>query len=300
MFVLHLRPARVKARDAAVAEVVALLRDLGGKKASGGPLAEQKGVAWVTVPADRRTEAVERLQHLGYVGRIDGVEPAPDGARRSQRHTRWRGRDVVLSPVYDEPDSDFRHEAPDARTFLLEGADGVVRPVTGYRGGSGPLEHRALPVVDARLLVNLVHAPGLGTLLDPFAGGGGVVLEAVRAGWSAVSLDPDPTLRHGLKAYGARHAVADAARLPFRDGSVDAVATEPPYHDSATDTVVSAVTEMARVLRPGARASLLVAGHQIGPVTGAGRKAGFGIELASPVNRKGTDVACVVMVRPPA
>ncbi len=296
--VLHLRAARLKARELAVAEVVALLRDLDAQPANGGPLAETRGVAWVSLPAEHKATAAARLCRLGYSEAVDIVEsPGDEHPERPVRLTRWRRRAVALRSVYSEPDPLLREDAPDRRTFLLQCGDGMVRPVVGYRGGGRVLEHRALPVVDARLLVNLVHAPNRGVLLDPYAGAGGVVLEAVRAGWSTVSLDSDPSLRFGLAAFGAQHLVADATALPLRPRSVDAVATEPPYHRSAKHDVSASIGEMARVLRPGGRASLLVAADQLEGLTEAGRAHGFQLDLATAVDRKGTAVACLVMTR---
>jgi hypothetical protein len=296
VLVLHLRSARLKAREVAVAEVVAVLRDLDARPATGGPLAETRGVVWVSVPAEHKATAAARLSHLGYSEAVEVVEwpgeASPEGAVRL---TRWRRREVALRSVYSEPDAMLRREAPDRRTFLLECGDGVVRPVTGYRGGRRALEHRALPAVDARLLVNLVHSPTRGVLLDPYAGAGGVVLAALRAGWSTISLDSDPSLRFGLAAFGAKHLLADATALPLRAGSVDVVATEPPYHRSAKGDVLASVGEMARVLRRGGRASLLVAADQLEDLIEAGRACGFEIDLATSIDRKGTAVACLVM-----
>jgi hypothetical protein len=298
VLVLHLRPARLKAREVAVAEVVALLRDLGACPARAGPLSEARGVAWVTVPAEHKATVAARLSRLGYSGAVEIVEsPEEEGAKGAVRPARWRRRDVLLRSVYSEPDAVLRREAPDRRTFLLECGDGVVRPVTGYRGGRSALERRALPAVDARLLVNLVHSPVRGALLDPYAGAGGVVLAATRAGWSTISVDSDQSLRFGLAGSGAKHLVANATALPLQSGSVDAVATEPPYHESAERDVLASIGEMARVLRPGGRASLLVAAAQLEHVAETGRACGFEIDLAMPVDRKGTEVACVAMTR---
>jgi hypothetical protein len=129
--------------------------------------------------------------------------------------------------VYQEPDGLLREHAPDRRSFLLECGDGVVRRIVGYRGGPGPLEHRALPVVDARLLVNLVANPARGRLLDTFAGAGGLLREARAAGWTTLGLDVDPLVRHGLAEIADFHLVGDARALPLATGSID-VATEPP------------------------------------------------------------------------
>jgi demethylmenaquinone methyltransferase/2-methoxy-6-polyprenyl-1,4-benzoquinol methylase len=148
-------------------------------------------------------------------------------------------------------------------------------------------------VYDARMLVNLA-APRQGEVfLDPFAGIGGIVREAAAGGCGiTLSTDIDPALRHGLRAMsGNRHAVADASRLPFGNATVDAVATEPPYHAEATAAVHGALREMRRVLRPGGRLAVLCAASQADGLRAEAAAAG-GLEgfLDAPVNRKGLDV----------
>jgi hypothetical protein len=298
--VLHLRRSRRKARDAAVAEVAALVGHRGGRSLGGGPLSEGSGVAWLALDDTPATLIAERLRFLGYTNAVELVRPADEVEDPDEAwpRARWKGRDVILVPVYAEPDDALRTGAPDQRSFLLECGDGVVRRIEGYRGGRGTLEHRALPVADARLLVNLVANPSRGRLLDPFAGAGGVVIQARAAGWRTYSADADPTLRYGLAELADAHAVADAAALPFATGSVDAVATEPPYHSMALDIAVAAVPEIARVLRPGGRASVLVGADQAEAVRSAGKRAGLTSELDTPIDRRGTPVVCICWVSP--
>lgn len=277
-----------------MAEVVSLLRDTGARPAPGGPLSEVPGVAWVTVPDEKLPDALTRLTGLGYTGEIDLVAPLEEADPQDEPVVvRWKRRDVMLVRVYEESDESLLPGAPDRRTFLLECGDGVVRPITGYRGGRGPLERRALPVIDARLLANLVAVNGCGRFLEPFAGAGGVVIAANQRGFTTVSVDRDPALRYGLAALAGQHIVGDASKLPFTSNSFDAVASEPPYHPEVLNTVVQAVFEMARVLRPGGRLALLLAAEQVEAVREAGGRAGLSPELDVPINRKGTSVACL-------
>lgn len=295
--VLQLRTARRKARSAAVAEVVALVEDLGGRALSGGPLSEVAGTAWVAVKSSSIDELSSRISALGYSSSVRLAVPEEEAESRDESwsRVRWRGRSHVLQPVYNEPTADMQAEAPDRRSFLLECGDGVVRRIEGYRGGRGPLEHRALPVADARLLVNLVGR-ARGAMLDPFAGAGSVMIYGRRAGWSTVSLDVDPTLRFGLAELAGVHVVGDATRLPFASSSFDAIATEPPYHESALEFIAPFIAESARVLRPGARMSLLVGAHQANAVRLAGRGAGLTMDLDVDIDRKGTSVTCLRML----
>jgi tRNA G10 N-methylase Trm11 len=125
-----------------------------------------------------------------------------------------------------------------------------------------------------------------------------VVVAAGRAGWTTVSADVDPAVWPGLaELSGGRHLVADAAALPLAALTADALATEPPYHESATASVVAAVAEAARVLRPGARLAMLVATAQAPAVRVAAGTSGLAIDLDVAIDRKGTDVTCLRMVR---
>jgi len=120
-----------------------------------------------------------------------------------------------LVRLYEEDAALLRDRAPDRRLFALQTGDGQQRLIRGYRGDGGALSRRALAVCDSRLLVNLVHASEGATFLDPFAGIGGIVLEALDSGYRVMSSDLDPILRPGLEQLGSVHYVSDACHLPI-------------------------------------------------------------------------------------
>ncbi|HEX5502821.1 MAG TPA: methyltransferase domain-containing protein [Thermomicrobiales bacterium] len=300
LLICHLRPARRKARAVAAAEALALLRDLGPTAPPVGPLAERGGVFWVALPAGAVAAALPRLPRLGYTRAVELLEPL-DAARPEEggqggtmpaEPVRWHGRTWRPARVYEEDAAALRERAPDRRVFMLETAGGV-RAVRGYRGDGGALSRRGLPVADARLLVNLAAPPTGGLVLDPFAGVGGVVLEALAGGYAVASCDRDPALRHGLARLGARHCVADARALPYRDGAVAAVATEPPYDPAAVLIVVAALAELARVLRPGGRVAILAAAGQAEGLRRAAAALGLAPLLDAAIDRKGLAVVAL-------
>lgn len=92
----------------------------------------------------------------------------------------------------------------------------------------------------ARALVNLTEARQGDTLLDPFCGTGGIVLEAALLGLKAIGSDIDPEMvegcRQNLEHFGtsAMVEVSDIGDIHENFGMVKAVATDPPYGRAAS------------------------------------------------------------------
>jgi hypothetical protein len=294
LLIFHLRQARRKARAAGVAEALGLLRDLQATAPESGPLSERGGLFWISLPHDAVDQAIERLPRLGYTEAVDLLERTTSTRRKfASAQVRWRGADCKLVRVYEEETEAIREQAPDRRVFLFESTAGEVRPVKGYRGDGKPLSRRALPVYDARLLVNLVNSSRGGVFLDPFAGVGGIILEALASGYRVLSVDVDSTLRHGLAELGARHCVGEAQHLPFSAETVEAIATEPPYDPQAETAVIDSLNEMYRLLKKEGRLALLCAAWQAPGLRQKAETLGLEPYLDSPINRKGTE--CVVL-----
>ena len=155
----------------------------------------------------------------GYTYAVDMLEPLQEQfashRNASPQVVRWKGSAYWLARLYEEDADLLRDRPPDRRLFALETEAGESRVIRGYRGDGGALSRRALAVCDARLLVNLVHASEGATFLEPFAGVGGIVLDALDSGYRVISADIDPILRPGLERLGSTHYVADARCLPF-------------------------------------------------------------------------------------
>ena len=304
VLIFHLRPARRKARNVALLETLRLLHDLEPAALPGGPLSEQGGVFWVSLPVRSLSAASSRFTRLGYTTAVDLVQPvqsdhvaAGEAAGAAERMTRWRRRLYRLVRLYTEDPEALREMAPDRRTFLYMNAHGEIRPVQGYRGDGKALSRRGLPVCDARMLVNLVWRPERGVLLDPFAGVGGIVIEAVASGWSVVSCDADHALRHGLADLAMAHYVTDARKLPLDGETVQAIATEPPYDQIAAEMLGPALREMYRVLQPGGCIALLCAAWQADTLRGHALELGLRSYLDTPIDRKGTGVVALAWAK---
>jgi tRNA (guanine10-N2)-dimethyltransferase len=93
----------------------------------------------------------------------------------------------------------------------------------------------------ARALVNLTGVRRGQTLLDPFCGTGGILMEAALVGAKAIGSDISGVMIEGCKEnmshFGAewdRLEAIDIGEVPGHIGEVDAVATDPPYGRSAS------------------------------------------------------------------
>ncbi|MGQ9583580.1 MAG: methyltransferase domain-containing protein [Thermoplasmatota archaeon] len=96
----------------------------------------------------------------------------------------------------------------------------------------------SLPPKLARAMVNLTAVPSGSTVLDPFCGTGGILIEAGEMGVGVVGGDIDPRMVEGCGRNLAHYGVAgfelhkaDVGELPrlLKGRTVDGVVTDPPY-----------------------------------------------------------------------
>ena len=109
---------------------------------------------------------------------------------------------------------------------------GLIAP---RRPRKRPVFHPStMPPKIARCMVNLARASPGGTFSDPFAGVGGISIEAAVMGCRVVGIDASLGMLRGLQRnfkYFGLEALGllngDARRTPLHD--LDAIATDPPY-----------------------------------------------------------------------
>lgn len=132
--------------------------------------------------------------------------------------------------------------------------------------GSGRATERqgALRPVVAAAMIRLAGEPP-GRLLDPCCGTGTLLGEALSAGWDALGSDVDPEAVAMARENVPQAVVdrADVLDLPHDDATFDAVASNLPFGrqfqiDDPARWLHRALTEMARVTRPGGRVVVLV------------------------------------------
>lgn len=138
-----------------------------------------------------------------------------------------------------------RQDAIDERiqTYYGEVFDENVRLTT--RSPQGPVEFlRTQEIIRA-------HVPA-GRILD-IGGGAGIHARALQhAGYDVDLIDPVPRHVDQAQRAGIRAQAADARELPFSDAVFDAaLMLGPLYHLASHDDRLKAISEAARVVRPG-------------------------------------------------
>lgn len=120
----------------------------------------------------------------------------------------------------------------------------------------------------ARSLVNLTQARAGETLLDPFAGTCGILIEACLIGVQGLGIEVQAGLVKGakcnLQSLDCSLLLGDAKRLPLKESSVDAAVLDIPYGRSAKIMAKSkdlllqeSLSELFRVIRPGQRMAIV-------------------------------------------
>jgi demethylmenaquinone methyltransferase/2-methoxy-6-polyprenyl-1,4-benzoquinol methylase len=124
-----------------------------------------------------------------------------------------------------------------------------------------------------RRTVRTLHLPGGSTVLDLACGTGDLCRELAAAGYRPIGMD----LSFGMLAAARTTAPlvhADALRLPVGDGTVDGITCGFALRNFVD--LAPFLSELARVLRPGGRISLLEVAEPPNPVLRWGHSVYFG------------------------
>lgn len=175
-----------------------------------------------------------------------------------------------------EPDTVVRMQMCDAVHLYIEqrvtDTDLLEKRKVGERPFFSPI---SLHPKFARALINLTGVKRGGTVLDPFCGTGGIVIEAAEMGMRAIASDFDEEMvigcQENMDFYGLELAdfdTVDIGEIGERFHEVDAVCTDPPYGRSTKtggeniDHIYARAGEsIPRSLRQGARAGIVLPHH---------------------------------------
>jgi tRNA (guanine10-N2)-dimethyltransferase len=116
----------------------------------------------------------------------------------------------------------------------------------------------------ARAITNLSKIKHGELFLDPFCGTAGILIEAGILGARVLGIDAQEKIVRGacmnLSAFGLDYTLVkgDARMMPFKEGTISAIVTDPPYGRSAAVLAESlenlyscALKDIQRVLKPG-------------------------------------------------
>lgn len=304
LIVFALRNSRIKAKQLAIMEAYFALSTVGGIFVSNGPLGDVKGVFSFFVPIQRLEEVRHILKGIGYCNRFYILDFRSE---QSENHTDiisinelvWKGKRFSLHTFLIQDASIYEAQSPHNRKFIIMDHNNEEKVVHGYRGDGTETGRRALPVEDGRCLVNLSSPYNAKMMLDPFAGGGGIVFQAkyLNAALDVYSIDIDPIVAPGLQFYGSRHAVGDARDIQFEAQQFDSIVTEVPFASSATDTVIQAIEHLKVFLKDDGQIVMMSGVEQAMMLDQFVRSIGFYNYVFEQINRKGTDVAIMAWTK---
>lgn len=215
---------------------------------------------WIHLDASP-AEVAALAPDLGYTEGILHLQPEPyqgedlQPVGRGRWYTGWireQDQKIYQTEVYVQDTDALLAEAPNNRTF-------EIREDSGQREAVGHRAHRALSPLDARFILNVAQPRPTDRILDPFAGYGGLVHEAVRRGLTITASDIDPLLSPGLADLDPHaYIVADARDLPCQTSHFDLIVGEPPFRTTYREAALDALPELLRVLKPEGRLILLI------------------------------------------
>ena len=304
VLVCSLRNSRIKAKKIAIMEALCCLYPLQGIFIVNGPLGDVKGLISFFILKEYKDLLPNYLKNLGYCNKFyildfDNPEFESTCEIRNNNSLIWKKRKFSIQHFYEQSEEVYIQQSPHNRHFRIIGHDNVVRDIYGYRGDGSDKGRRALPVEDARCLVNLALPSKIKTMIDPFAGAGGIVYQAkyIDKNIEVFSIDVDKVLEPGLTLYGSNHYVGNSAEIDFDTHIFDAIITEVPFTLDALDDICNTLVNFDKYLSQSGRVVIMLSKHQLDAIEKCIKELNWYIVMSCLVNRKGTEVVIMVCVK---
>ncbi len=304
VLVCSVRNSRIKAKRLAILEVLTCLYPLQGLFITNGPLSDIRGMISFFIPRVHKAILDDYLKNLGYCNKfyiLDFDNPAftDTSGIPGIKSPVWKKKRFSVRPFYEQSQDLYIEQSPHRRHFRIRGHDGSVMDLYGYRGDGTERGRRALPVEDARCMVNLAIPSKIKKVIDPFAGAGGIVYQAkyMDKNIQVFSADIDESLEPGLSLYGAKHLVANSAEIDFKSHIFDAVITEVPFSLDALDDICNTLNNLDKHLHQSARIVMMFSEQQLKSIKKYVKMLNWYIVKSAHVNRKGTDVVVMLIVK---
>ena len=299
-----LRNSRIKSKQLAIMEMLLMNYDLDLRFIKNGPLGDVKGLVSFLISKDKTDTLTERLNKIGYFNEFyllnfDSQKSENKSDIETINPLVWKGLNFSIETIYKQDEELYEQQSPHNRPFKIVSYNGEEKTLSGYRGNGTDMGRRALPVEDARCLVNLSIPFSGNKILEPFAGGGGIIYmyKYINPDVDITSIDIDETLRPGLEYYGAKHIVGSSANVHLSD-SYDAIVTEVPFSDNATASVVESIKNVYSNLDEKGLIVLMCGVRQSNDIAKCLKEdLNSNLLFKKELNRKGTDVVIQVWTR---
>ena len=246
-----IRNSRIKAKQIAVLEMILLQFDNEILFIKNGPLGDIKGIISFLCPQKNIVSFKERLEFSGYFNKFylldfENFTNKKIFGLNSINPMIWKGKKFSVITFFIQDEKIYTDQSPHNRKFKIIDNNGEVKEIQGYRGDGSDLGKRALPVEDARCMVNLSLPWKNKRMIDPFAGAGGIIYQfkyIVPEG-IMTSIDIDSILKPGLESYGSAHYVMNSSEASFPENSFDSVITEVPFSDNVETDIIKALKKI--------------------------------------------------------
>ena len=305
VLLFSLRKSRIKAKKLAIMEAYFALYPVGGIFIKNGPLGNLRGVFSFLIPKAKLAKTLSILPTIGYCNKfylLDFKTNTPDNRSDLKninvKDLVWKGRAFSISNLFFQDIQIYKKHSAENRKFIIR-QNNKDKVVYGYRGDGSEMGRRALPVEDARCMVNLAIPARSEKLLDPFAGAGGIVFAAkyISNDIDVYSVDVDPVVAPGLEFYGSRHSTADSTKTRFPEAYFDSLVTEVPFSRNATRDIIKTVRNLKDSLKKDGRLVIMSSLDQAAVLKREIGDVGFYPYIIQKVNRKGTDVAIMGWIK---
>lgn len=297
LLVCRIRKSRNKAKRLAVFELSTVLGQVGGIFVFNGPLGDVRGLVSFFVPKGMNDELTDILKTVGYCDQFYKLDftlemPGATNEIKSVNEYFWKGRRFNVIPFYTECKKQYQKQSVNNRMFAIYQEDGTVKHVKGYRGDGSEAGRRGLPLEDAKMMVNLVKPYTIQTLMDPFAGGGGILHAAklINPSLYVISADIDRLLEPGLSMYADKHFACDARKVDLGGKKVDAVVTEIPFSKNYTHVAIEAFYNLLPNISDTGKMLVMCHVGQTEQIKKKMEKSNLCLIVDKEVNRKGTSV----------
>lgn len=297
LILFSLRNSRIKAKRLAILEVYFALSSLNPVFIKNGPLGDVKGVFSFFIEKKKTYNLRNILKKLGYSNKFYLLDFDSDSTENnsdivSKNELIWKGKRFTINNFHLQDESIYEKQSPHKRKFIILDANNQEKELKGYRGDGSEFARRALPVEDARCLVNLSNYSMAKRLLDPFAGAGGIIYQAkyINNKIDIYSVDIDPVIAPGLRFYGSKHYTADSCDICFEKEFFDAVVTEVPFSSKSTNDILKSIKNLHNSINKNGSFVMMCSKEQALFLEEYVSNLGYYQYVSEEINRKGIDV----------